>query len=372
MKYLVLFIILIIILQSYRLSIVFLRKDVNLLKKMFETLILVFLIFLSFFNLIFENHITIYLSLFIAIYTVIMFIIEIKNKNNYVSVLSVKNSIDMASCGILFLKNKNKKILINNVMDSILHNLNINKDYINNFKKYSFNKNFIKIDEKVYQLNIISNKQIILYDVTSIYNLQEKEELQNKIIEKNNKKIQNTIENIEKIEKEKNLLTIKNEYHDILGHRLALLTSYLNQNKFNKNDIKFIVNITFNENCGNSKNKLNDLIKMYYLVGVNIKYKGDLKYDKDISSVLFEIIREAITNAIIHANSKNIEISLADYEDKIEMIIKNDGLKNKNVIIENEGIKGMKRKLLNINGTLLIDNSDNFTLKVCIKNRKEI
>lgn len=367
MKYLVLLIVLVTILQTYRLSIIYLRRDVKLYRKIYETNFLVSLIILSFFNLNYENHIMIYVSLPITIYIIIMFILEIINKNNYISILSVKNSIDMASCGILFLKDNNKIFLINNVMNNILHILRIYDDYLNNLKKSCFKENLIRVNTKVYQMNIISHKEIILYDVTDIYNLQAKEENQNKIIEENNKKILNTIENIEKIEKEKNLLTIKNEYHDILGHRLALLTSYLNQNKFVKKDIKFIIDTAFDENENNAKDNLYNLIKMYQLVGININLNGNLDYDENISKVIFEVIREAITNAIIHSDSKNIDINLIDYFDKIELIIKNDGNKNKGLIIENEGIKGMKRKLSNINGTLSVNNVEEFILEICIK-----
>ena len=42
-----------------------------------------------------------------------------------------------------------------------------------------------------------------------------------------------------KIEKAKSLLKIKNEYHDIIGHRLALFSKYL------ENDTKDIKSILF-------------------------------------------------------------------------------------------------------------------------------
>lgn len=78
------------------------------------------------------------------------------------------------------------------------------------------------------------------------------------------------------------------------------------------------------------------------------------------------MIREVITNAIIHANSKNIKIIINDSKNKKELIITNDGKRTNKIIHENEGIKGMRRKLKEINGILIIDNTKRFTLKVIV------
>ena len=368
MRSITLIMIIMTILETYRLSIIYLRRDIKLPRKLLETCLLISMVILSYFNLNYGLSITCYISIIFSIYVLIKLVMERINKNNYVSILSVKNSLDMASTGIMFLKDKDKLLLINNTMHSILSSLNITKDYINNLVKHSFKESLIKANDKVYQINVISNTEVILYDVTDIYKLHEKEELQNKMIEFNNKKIINTINNMEKIEKTKNLLKIKNEYHDILGHRLALLTSYLEQDKSNVQDIKFIINNAFEEDKNIKPTyKLNNLIKMYNIIGINILFNGKLSYEEDISNVLFEVIREAITNAIIHADSKNISIDLVNYLDRVEMTIINDGSKYKGIIHENEGIKGMRRKLSNIGGSLSIDNKDKFTLKVCIK-----
>ena len=90
-----------------------------------------------------------------------------------------------------------------------------------------------------------------------------------------------------------------------------------------------------------------------------------------VSEVFFEIIREAVTNAIIHGDSKNIKIVINNNIENIEMIITNDGKKPNNIINENEGIKGMRRKLNEIGGILIIETDDNFLLKVII-NKKYI
>ena len=213
-------------------------------------------------------------------------------------------------------------------------------------------------------LNIYDNKEVSLIDITELYSLQEEEKKQNKQIKENNDKLLLAIKNVEELEKEKNLLKLKNEYHDIIGYRLALFDKYLGQeNKDINNILKLLDSIyeDFNSKLG-SNEKLKNLINMYSIIGINVKVFGALPINKEKAIVFFEIIREAITNAIIHANSKNIKVVITAYDNYIEMVITNDGNKPKSVIFENEGIKGMRKKLSNINGSLKVITDNNFKL----------
>ena len=116
---------------------------------------------------------------------------------------------------------------------------------------------------------------------------------------------------------------------------------------------------------------LNKLIEVYKVFNININIVGNMPQKLKVSEVFFEIIREAVTNAIIHGDSKNIKIVINNNIENIEMIITNDGKKPNNIINENEGIKGMRRKLNEIGGILIIETDDNFLLKVII-NKKYI
>ena len=362
--------IIITLLQVLRVSIYFLRKDVSLLKKVLELLLLIIMIILDYFNLM-NNIYTIYISLILSIYVLINFIYERIYKNEYVSILSVKNSIDISNTGIMFLDKNNDIILINNLFHNILNDLNINNDYINNLIKKCFKKidndYLLKYNNKIYMLKIY-NKEVSLIDITELYNLQEEERKQNKKIKENNNELLHTIKNIEQLEKEKNLLKLKNEYHDIIGYRLALYNKYLEKGSNNIKDALFLLDSIYEDFNSKltSKEKIDNLIKMYHIIGININIYGHIPSNEEISNIFFEIIRESITNAIIHADSKNIKIVITTYDNYIEMIITNDGKKPNKTIYENEGIKGMRRKLSKINGNLKIITDDHFKLIITI------
>lgn len=374
MKIIVITLVLFIILDIYRFLLNIFRPNKNNKKVIFEILLLLSSIIICYISLtIVENHkynIYYFISALILIIIILgLFIYDIGINKDKITIFSVKNAIDLSTDGIMFI-HKDKIVLSNIVMDDILKRLKINNNFIEEIKKKSIksinNLYIIKIDNKIWGININEN-EIKASDITKEYKLQEELSERNREIEKNNKIILKTIKKVDEIEKEKNILKIKNNFHDILGHRLSLLKQYLNMDKVNNKDIKFLIDSLFEDTTSNNYEKnLTELVDMYKLLGINIIVTGSLNFDIKIARVFFEIIREGITNAIIHANSKNIKIIINDSKNKKELIITNDGKRTNKIIHENEGIKGMKRKLKEINGILIIDNTKIFTLKVIV------
>lgn len=374
MKIIVITLVLFIILDIYRFLLNIFRPNKNNKKVIFEILLLLSSIIICYISLtIVENHkynIYYFISALILIIIILgLFIYDIGINKDKITIFSVKNAIDLSTDGIMFI-HKDKIVLSNIVMDDILKRLKINNNFIEEIKKKSIksinNLYIIKIDNKIWGININEN-EIKASDITKEYKLQEELSERNREIEKNNKIILKTIKKVDEIEKEKNILKIKNNFHDILGHRLSLLKQYLNMDKVNNKDIKFLIDSLFEDTTSNNYEKnLTELVDMYKLLGINIIVTGSLNFDIKIARVFFEIIREGITNAIIHANSKNIKIIINDSKNKKELIITNDGKRTNKTIYENEGIKGMRRKLKEINGILIIDNTKIFTLKVIV------
>lgn len=377
MKELTFILIIFIIIQVYRVAIIFFIRKQYLIKKIFEVFILLLIIIIELLNMHYIdnnkfNTILFLISIILALYIGINIIYERIIKKESLSILSVKNAIDLSDNGIMFLNDKGNIILINVVMKDILKEYNINDNYIDNLKekeiKEIHNEHILKCLNRVWQLKINNNKEIIALDITDIYKIQEKTKNQNIEIEENNKKILKTLNNIEEVEKEKKLIKIKNEFHDILGHRLSLFGEYLKQDNINKEEIKFMLDNLFEQftTLKSPEENLKKLIEVYKVFNINISIIGKLPKNKEVGETFFEIIREAVTNAIIHANSKNIKVVITNSLEKTEMLITNDGIKPNNFINENEGIKGMRRKLKEIGGILIIENEDEFILKIII------
>ena len=288
---------------------------------------------------------------------------------------SIKKVIDECEFGILVLKSKKAK-LINNKMYEILDKLNIKKDYITNIIKQSIDqldKNYcVKVEDKYYVF-VINNNEIITFDITEEYKLHQKLNGQNKKLKENNKKILLSIDNIEELEKEKNLLKLKNKYHDILGQNLSILQQYLNKENItqeNFEEIKFMIQKMFIdiEDTDDTNANLENLIKIHKKNGTDIIIDGKLPQNKETAKVFFEIIREATTNAIRHAGSSKVFVNIKETLEETYMIITNDGRKSNEFITENQGIKDMRRKVKKLGGMFYISTVSEFSVNISIKN----
>ncbi len=296
-------------------------------------------------------------------------------KKETITDFSIKKVIDECEFGILVLKGKKAK-LINNKMYEILDKLNIKKDYITNIIKQSIDKidkNYcVKLENKYYVF-VVNDNEIITFDITEVYELHQKLNEQNRKLEENNKKILLSIDNIEELEKEKNLLKLKNKYHDILGQNLSILQQYLNRKNIsqeNFEEIKFMIQKMFIdiEDTDDTNTNLENLIKIHKKNGTDIIIDGKLPQNKKVAKVFFEIIREATTNAIRHAGSSKVFVNIKETLEETYMIITNDGRKSNEFITENQGIKDMRRKVEKLGGMFYISTVPEFSVNISIKN----
>lgn len=293
-------------------------------------------------------------------------------KKETITDFSIKKVIDECEFGILVLKGKKAK-LINNKMYEILNKLNIKKDYITNIIKQSIDKNYcVKLENKYYVF-VVNDNEIITFDITEVYELHQKLNEQNRKLEENNKKILLSIDNIEELEKEKNLLKLKNKYHDILGQNLSILQQYLNRKNItqeNFEEIKFMIQKMFIdiEDTDDTNANLENLIKIHKKNGTDIIIDGKLPQNKETAKVFFEIIREATTNAIRHAGSSKVFVKTRETLEETYMIITNDGRKPNEFITENQGIKDMRRKVKKLGGMFYISTVPEFSVNISIKN----
>ncbi len=296
-------------------------------------------------------------------------------KKETITDFSIKKVTDECEVGILVLKGKKVK-LINNKMYEILNKLNIKKDYVTNIIKQSIDqleKNYcVKVEDKYYVF-VVNDNEIITFDITKEYELHQKLNEQNRKIKENNKQILLSIDNIEELEREKNLLKLKNKYHDILGQNLSILQQYLNRKNIsqeNFEEIKFMIQKMFIdiEDTEDTNTNLENLIKIHKKNGTDIVINGKLPQNKEVAKVFFEIIREATTNAIRHAGSSKVFVNIKETLEETYMIITNNGKKSNEFITENQGIKDMRRKIEKLGGMFYISTLPEFSVNISIKN----
>ena len=314
-------------------------------------------------------------SYFIVMFFGVILYLYLSNRRNTETFI-IKNSIEFSNIGILVLNKKNEIIIENSLMFNFRHKNEIDYDYIPKIKEicnqYIGSEYIYLNNDKAYLFEFSDNDSYaLMYDVTEEYLLHKEIEDKNNLLQENINKTLWTIDNIEKIENEKNLQKMKSKYHDIIGQNLSILHQYLINDKTGKEDIeeiKFMINKMFVdiEDTEDPFLNLQNLIKVNKNLGINVNLNGAFPDDTYKATILFEIIREAVTNAIKHAGSNKIDINISEDEKNTIMIINNNGRKPNENIIEHDGIKGMRRRVKKINGNIFINTNNGFEIKVVV------
>jgi len=298
----------------------------------------------------------------------------IKHKKKGISRLLVKQTVDNSQSGIIAFNHNGKVMFQNDVMYHIMQLLDIHSEHIEKIKQIAKEKiedDYVVLVQGKPMLFCISNdqKEITAFDIGEEYTVREKLREQTKKIEENNEKLIYAMENVEELQKAEKILKMKNKFHDILGQNLSVLQAYLNTENLNEEkfeDVKFMIKQMFAgiDEVSDPYGSLDNLIRVNKNLGVNIRLDGKLPTSKEEAKVFFEIIREAVTNAIKHADSTEIRIDIKDNTSCYQMTIQNNGKKAKEVIVENDGIKGMRRKAGEIGYEVKVNTMPEFQIEV--------
>jgi signal transduction histidine kinase len=97
-------------------------------------------------------------------------------------------------------------------------------------------------------------------------------------------------------------------------------------------------------------------------INASLFYNGDIeKISFEQWKVIYENIYEALTNSIKYSNARNIKVKLEVLNKLIKAEIKDDG-KGCDKIVKNIGLSGIEERSANVNGKVIIDGSDGFSV----------
>lgn len=184
---------------------------------------------------------------------------------------------------------------------------------------------------------------------------------------------------------------IARDLHDILGHHLTALNLHLDlalrhsslmnletsTNSGNDNtlhqtlvvsrelardlltEVRAVVSSEKNDREINLQNALTILCTSIPTPIISLHFvTPDKPIPVHIAHSIFCCVREAITNAIRHANAKNMKITIKQHELKLSVQIQDDG-RGCDRFIENNGLRGMQERLRLCGGEFRLDHAHN-------------
>lgn len=291
---------------------------------------------------------------------------KLKSNINY---YSLKEALDGLKTAVMF-ESEFNVVYENLAMKTLLEKLNIKQNQSSfeiwqslksreNFKIIDEQNILVFLDKKVYSFSMIkqSKTQIYAFDITKEYlTTTEIENKQNELKTKQTEILQ-MIENLDEIERQREVLSLKSKLHDIIGQRLFILHHILDvidEKTFDLNSVKSLLKTMLdeidNEDISEAQNLQNSIVTAFEMIGFNIEISGEIPKETPKAKALVKIIRECATNAIRHANATKLFVNISN--NKIE--ISDNGKKQNTSFIEGTGIKGMRLNAKTLGGELII------------------
>lgn len=291
---------------------------------------------------------------------------KLKSNINY---YSLKEALDGLKTAVMF-ESEFNVVYENLAMKTLLEKLNIKQNQSSfeiwqnlksreNFKIIDEQNILVFLDKKVYSFSMIkqSKTQIYAFDITKEYlTTTEIENKQNELKTKQSEILQ-MIENLDEIERQREVLSLKSKLHDIIGQRLFILHHILDvidEKTFDLNSVKSLLKTMLdeidNEDISEAQNLQNSIVTAFEMIGFNIEISGEIPKETPKAKALVKIIRECATNAIRHANATKLFVNISN--NKIE--ISDNGKKQNTSFIEGTGIKGMRLNAKTLGGELII------------------
>lgn len=252
-------------------------------------------------------------------------------------------------------------------------------------------------EEKVFLLNtkpVYKNKKNLIGRIFTFKDITSYQKLFDEISVKNeelsamneelislNEQLKEYSQSVEQLTLEKERNRFSRELHDTMGHTLTLLIAMLKATRINYskdpsklsenlNDAIEIAQNGMNElrmaiagldsqtiNKNNLYNSLKELTDRFSNLGVciDLSIHDDLNetlYDrKQLTSIIYRICREALTNSIRHGQAKSISIIINLASERIKLHIFDDG-KGCCKIAKNKGLTGMEERINSVGGAI--------------------
>ena len=214
--------------------------------------------------------------------------------------------------------------------------------------------------------------QLLIKDITTEDQSNLQLQRQNAALIESSSKIKGILANLEAFTHERVVAKLRFYMHDLMGQHLTILQQGLNGNteidygKFLPildeflNDMKKIKEQTL-------KTKLDNIITTYKNIGITVNMQGKLPQSQEIAKVFVAIIREGITNAVRHGHCDTVTINIYHQAALDTLDIEDNGLGCPAHPVFGTGLKGITKRLEEINGILEVRERPKFILHCEVK-----
>jgi len=221
--------------------------------------------------------------------------------------------------------------------------------------------------------SVRSYMQISAVDVTERWRLTHKLWQQEQELLARGEKLSVTLENLEAICRDEQLVRMQSKVHDAMAQRLAVLMRILRADQsFSEAKLKSFADDLFTTASNDIKASSYDpegiavLCRAYEDIGITVNIQGYVPVRPDIAAFYTDFIYEGIANAVRHGFATEVFVVCKTAETGLLMSVTNAGIAPSGNIIEGGGLTELRRRLDEINGELSVTTRPQFTITATI------
>jgi len=302
-------------------------------------------------------------------------------KEEHITPMSVKDSIDKLHAGLCYWEEGGRIILSNKMMDEIC--LAVSGELLLNGQKFfeSIEEECVSLPDgtiKYFFHNLVEfdDKQIhelIAADVTELYKKNMLLEQETLNLQKMNESLRRYNQNIEEVVRKQEILDAKVYIHDEMN-RLMLVTTAMTETALPEEEFESVLTLWRNNAVllGNEAEKnetdidISEIDRLADLLGIHILWTGKqlVEIPKKYRELLVVSVREAIANAVKHAQAEHIAVDMNMVEQKLIIAISNDGKRPTGKVNEGGGLSNIRRMVEEHNGTMKAFAKEQFELQI--------
>ena len=299
---------------------------------------------------------------------------DIKHRSSAITQLSIGEAVKKLPEGILCINRSGAIVLMNESMRSSLQALGLGTNLSEGsliwaeLAKRATAGNHVRdalLPEGI-RLTVSPNEtRLFIHDEVTLHHT-----LCERIIA--NRKLEQTLAQLEEAAAEKASLVMKTRVHDSIGQRMTILHHYLESDIDNPEITRSVSRLMHNitndlaRTSPEGKDELAALASAFALAGTNIHIEGTLPENPSSANALVGIIREAATNALKHGSAKNVYVRIAAKPSETNLAIFDDGTGASSTIIDGCGMPQMRRAAEVLGGTFEVNALTPFTISATI------
>lgn len=211
--------------------------------------------------------------------------------------------------------------------------------------------------------------QITAADTTRLHALTEELKEKNIDLAALNLRLRKYGENVEELTRSRERLETKARIHSELGQALLATRRYLvEHDSSQKPPVAFwkqnISGLRMEAELQSEEPSFEMLMRVANASGVTIEIDGPIPEQETVKKLFCVAAIEAMTNAVRHADAKNLWISTKEEETSFRIVFTNDGTAPEQEITEGGGLCSLRRKIECVGGNMTVEWEPEYRLSI--------